>query len=113
DGTLASPALVLRVGPAVTQAKSVHANYRLQDGNLYVENATSELLGGKGAGKFEMAHLSGTSTSKFEGSFNNISLGEISRLLLPAAGGVRVSGQANLTAQGGWTSDKHNNSAHM
>ena len=113
DGTLASPALALRVGRAVTQAKSVHATYRLQDGNLYVENATSELLGGKGAGKFEMAHLSGTSTSKFEGSLNNISVGEISRLLLPAAGGVRVSGQANLTAQGGWTSDIHNISGHM
>ena len=113
DGTLASPALALRVGRAVTQAKSVHATYRLQDGNLYVENATSELLGGKGAGKFEMAHLSGTPTSKFEGSLNNISVGEISRLLLPAAGGVRVSGQANLTAQGGWTSDIRNISGHM
>jgi translocation and assembly module TamB len=113
DGTLASPVLLLRIGRGVTQAKSVHATYRLQDGNLYVENATSELLGGSGAGKFEMAHLTGTSTSKFEGSLNNSSLDEISRVLLPAAGGVRLAGRANITAQGSWTADIRNVSGHI
>ncbi len=104
---------MLRIGRALAEAKSVYATYRVQDGNLYVENATSELLGGRGAGKFEMAHLSGKPASKFEGALNNISLSEISRVLLPAASGVRLAGQANLMAQGAWTTDIHNISGHM
>lgn len=113
NGTLFSPALALRIGRAVTQANAVHAAYRLQDGNLYVEHASSDLLGGRGTGKFEMAHLTGASRSKFEASLNNASLSEISRVLLPAASGVRLSGQANVIAQGGWTTDIHNLSGHM
>ena len=113
DGMLECSALALRMGGGLAEAKSVHATYRLDDGNLYVENATSELLGGTGAGKFEMAHLGGNSASKFEASLSNVSLGEISRVLLPASAKVHVTGQAILTAQGGWTSDIHNISGHM
>jgi translocation and assembly module TamB len=112
NGAADSAALLVPLGEHSVQTRSVRATYRIEGGNLYVENATADLLGGRAAGNFQMLHLAGAPASKFDATLKNVSLGETSRAFLLKTSQVRVVGQANVTAQGAWTNDIRNLSGH-
>ena len=109
-GTLDSASLLLRIEQASILARTVRGTYRIEDGNLYVDNAAAELLGGHATGKFQMLHLAGSSASRFEAALRSASLEEASRVMFPNE--IRLLGDTNVTAEGGWTKSINDVSMH-
>ena len=109
-GTLDSAALLLRMERTSMPARAVRGTYRIEDGNLYVDSAAAELLGGHATGKFQMLNLAGPSASRFAAALRSASLDQASRVMFPNE--VRLLGDTNVTAEGGWTKSVNDVSMH-
>ncbi|MCU1340912.1 MAG: hypothetical protein JWN92_335 [Candidatus Acidoferrum typicum] len=109
DGRMSSALLVMNMGQMEASPKSIHAEYRLQDGNLSVRNLEADLLGGHIGANYEMSHISGNSSSRVQAFVRNVSL----QAMNSTAGVrnrevVRVSGRVDGTVGATWTSSIKN-----
>jgi len=82
DGTLDSAALNVRTPTARGDLKAIHAQYRLENGNLYVTDAQAETLGGRILASYEIAHLDAKPASRLDASAQGISLRAVAQAFL-------------------------------
>ena len=113
DGNLTSPALVLDLGRASARATSIRATYRLQNGNLSVQNVAAAFLGGQLEGSFQMLHLGSQSVSRLQASLRGVSLESAGQELGAHTETFRVIGKADMTAQASWARNIRDADAHL
>ena len=114
DGHMSSPQLVMNMGQMQTTAKSIRAEYRLQNGNLSVRNLGADLLGGHLGANYELSHISGSSSSHIDASVRDVSLDAMNNSAGPRnSAPVSVSGRIDGTVGASWTSDIKNGTAFL
>ena len=105
DGQLDSKQLVVNVGQIRAIPRSIHAEFKLQNGNLNVNSAEADLLGGHVSADYELLHIGGNSSSRAHATVRDISLREMDRTAQVEEGkAVKISGRLNGTAEAEWTS---------
>jgi translocation and assembly module TamB len=109
DGRMNSRQLVMSMGRMEASAKSIHGEYRLQDGNLRVRNVEADLLGGHIGANYELSHISGSSSSRLQASVQNVSLEAMNDTAkVRNREIVRVSGRVDGMVGATWTSSIQN-----
>ncbi len=108
DGALTSRQLRLAAGRKIVTADSVRAHYRLQNGDLSVNQIGAAALGGRLTANYELLHVAGKSASRLEGSVENASLERMNdAAAAPDLKSVQLMGRVNGTIRAAWTSRIH------
>lgn len=112
-GMLNSPELNVRTTNLQTAVRNLSAKYRLEDGNLEVQNLRAEILDGRLEGALTVRGLSGRGQGRLQASLKDISLD-----LLQRASGTSALREAHLVgnvsadAQASWVKSLKNLVAH-
>jgi translocation and assembly module TamB len=104
DGALTSGHLDVREKQIRTQVRNVAAHYFLQNGNLSIQRAHANLLGGTADGDLIIHDISGHSHSVLRLSLRGISMADARRLTPQNAAmeNVSLGGFVNATADARW-----------
>jgi translocation and assembly module TamB len=104
NGTLDSAALNVRAPTARGDLKAIHAQYRLENGNLYVTDAQAETLGGRILASYEIAHLDAKLASRLDASAQGISLRAVAQaFLVNGIPDIALAARCNTRIQASWT----------
>ncbi|MGC1871846.1 MAG: translocation/assembly module TamB domain-containing protein [Acidobacteriaceae bacterium] len=104
DGLLTSAQLDVREKRIRAQARKVAAHYSLHNGNLIIQRAHANLLGGAADGDMVIHGLGGNSHALLNASLQGISMADAQQLLAPLAStkDVALRGALNGTVQAKW-----------
>ena len=105
EGSLTSRQLDVRQNQIRTQVRKVAANYSLQNGNISIQRAHANLLGGTANGQMAIDNLGGNSHTSLNVALRGISLASAQRLLAPHSAtshAVAIHGALNGTVQAKW-----------
>jgi len=109
DGRVQSQELLVEIGQMRAIPKSIRAEFKLQDGNLDVKNAESDLLGGHVSADYELSHISGNSGSHLHTIVRDLSLQAVDQTAgMKNREASRLSGFVSGTAEATWTSNIQN-----
>jgi translocation and assembly module TamB len=104
NGTLDSAALNVRTPTARGDLKAIHAQYRLENGNLYVTDAQAETLGGRILGSYEIAHLDAKPASRLDVSAQGILLRAVAQaFLVNGIPDIALAARCRMRLQASWT----------
>ena len=104
NGTLDSAALNVRTTTARGDLKAIHAQYRLENGNLYVTDAQAETLGGRILASYEIAHLDTKPASRLDASAQGISLRAVAQaFLVNGIPDIALAAKCSTRIQVSWT----------
>jgi translocation and assembly module TamB len=104
NGTLDSAALNVRTTTARGDLKAIHAQYRLENGNLNVTDAQAETLGGRILGSYEIAHLDAKPASRLDASAQGISLRAVAQaFLVNGIPDIALAAKCSTRIQVSWT----------
>ena len=104
NGTLDSAALNVRTPTARGDLKAVRAQYRLENGNLYVTDAQAETLGGRILASYEVAHLDAKPSSRLDASAQGISLRAVAQaFLVNGIPEIALAAKCRMRLQASWT----------
>ena len=104
DGSLSSPRLEIAASQIRAQARNVAATYSLLEGDLSVQRAHANLLGGTAEADMVIHNIGGDSHALLNVSLHGISMANAQRLLSPLANtkAVALHGVLQGTAQAKW-----------
>src|SRR3984893_14862759 len=104
NGTLDSAALNVRTPTARGDLKAVRAQYRLENGNLYVTDAQAETLGGRILASYEVTHLDAKPSSRLDASAQGISLRAVAQaFLVNGIPEIALAAKCRMRLQAFWT----------
>jgi translocation and assembly module TamB len=104
NGTLESAALNVRTPTARGDLKAIHAQYRLENGNLYVTDAQAETLGGRILASYEIVHLDAKPASRLDASAQGILLRAVAQaFLVNGIPDIALAARCNTRIQVSWT----------
>jgi translocation and assembly module TamB len=104
NGTLDSVALNVRTPTARGDLKAIRAQYRLENGNLYVTDAQVETLGGRILASYEIAHLDAKPASRLDASMQGISLRAVAQaFLVDGIPDIALAARCSMRIQASWT----------
>ena len=104
NGTLESAALNVRTPTARGDLKAIHAQYRLENGNLYVTDAQAETLGGRILASYEIVHLNAKPASRLDASAQGILLRAVAQaFLVNGIPDIALAARCNTRIQVSWT----------
>jgi translocation and assembly module TamB len=113
NGTLDSAALNVRTPTVRGELKAARAQYRLENGNLYVSDAQAETLGGRIFANYQIAHLDAKPASHLDASAEAISLRAVAQaFLLDGMPGFALAARANIGVQASWSDSVRRGSGH-
>ncbi|MBI4460945.1 MAG: translocation/assembly module TamB domain-containing protein [Acidobacteria bacterium] len=104
EGQMNSPLLALRLPQARSELRRVRSHYRLENGNLVVDDLETNLLGGTLTGTLTMRHLAEeNSESELRATLHSISLEAVrSALTEKPLRGVSLKGTVAGTMEASW-----------
>jgi translocation and assembly module TamB len=104
EGSLTSRQLDVRQKQIRTQVRNVAAHYSLKNGNLRIQQARANLLGGAANGDMVIHNIGRDSHALLNVSLHGISMANAQRLVSPLAAtkGVMLRGTLNGTVQAKW-----------
>jgi translocation and assembly module TamB len=104
NGTLDSAALNVRTPTVRGDLKAIHAQYRFENGNLYVTDAQAETLGGRVLANYQIAHLDAKTASRLDASAQGISPRAVAQtFLVSGMPDIRLAARADMRIQASWT----------
>ena len=104
NGTLDSAALNVRTPTVRGDLKAIHAQYRFENGNLYVTDAQAETLGGRVLANYQIAHLDAKTASRLDASAQDISPRAVAQtFLVSGMPDIRLAARADMRIQASWT----------
>jgi translocation and assembly module TamB len=110
DGSLTSQRLDVREKQIRTQVRNIAAHYSLRDGDLSIQQARANLLGGAANADLVIHDIGGNSHSVLKLSLRGISMADARRLtpLNAATKDVALNGVVNATAEARWGNTLNN-----
>jgi translocation and assembly module TamB len=104
EGSLTSRRLDMRAKQIRTQVRNISAHYSLQNGNLSIQHAHANLLGGAADGELAIHNIGSDSDTLLRLSLRGISMSDAQRLALQhaATNNVVLGGVLDATAQARW-----------
>ena len=104
NGRLDSAALNVRTPTARGDLRAVRAQYRLENGNLYVTDAQAETLGGHILASYEVTHLDAKPSSRLDASAQGISLRAVAQaFLVNGIPEIALAAKCRMRLQASWT----------
>ena len=104
DGRLESRELALDTAQARAQIRSLHASYRLADGDLVVDGLGADALGGHLSAQARIQHLDTNPTSRVQAALQSISLQAIREAARSAQlKNMPIAGRVNGNIEAAWT----------
>jgi len=108
DGRLESAALIVPVNQSKIALKSVRGSYRLEDGELHVDDVSAEVLGGHVTSGSDVVNLQ-TNAGQIRLTIRGVALQRASQeLKIAAAWNVHVVGQADMDIGANWKNGTQN-----
>ena len=106
-----------RVGLPLNQRRvaidSIHASYRLQDGNLRLQKLDADVLGGHFTSDAEALHLSDKPVFHLNASLHGASMEKLTEMVpADAREKVHLVGRADVQAKAEWSNDIHRIRGH-
>ena len=103
QGRLSSPLLRMNSSSFRGEVRDLRADYRLENGNLYVSNLRGGVLGGELTGNAVMANITGAAHSQVRVVLHQVSLAGLSAVSnSPALANLRLAGAANVEVNATW-----------
>ena len=104
NGSLTSRQLDVREKQIRTQVRNVAAHYSLKNGDLSIQQARANLLGGTAGGDIVIRNIGGNSNALMNVSLHGISMASAQQLAAPLAAtkNVKLRGVLNGTVQAKW-----------
>ncbi|HEY5255219.1 MAG TPA: translocation/assembly module TamB domain-containing protein [Acidobacteriaceae bacterium] len=104
NGSLTSRQLDVREKQIRTQVRNVAAHYSLKNGDLSIQQARANLLGGTAGGDIVIRNIGGNSNALLNVSLHGISMASAQQLVAPFAAtkDVKLRGVLNGTVQAKW-----------
>ena len=99
-------------GSTPMNATTIRAAYRLENGNLNVQDLRANLLGGSLTGSYQMLHMAANPASRVSAALKGVQLETASRVFLPRSQQPLVAGEMNLSASAAWTASVSDGSVH-
>src|ERR1700719_1907271 len=104
NGTLDSAALNVRTPTVRGDLKAIHAQYRFENGNLYVTDAQAETLGGRVLANYQIAHLDAKTASRLHRSAQDVPPRAVAQtFLVSGMPDIRLAARADRIQQASWT----------
>lgn len=114
NGEVSSRELTVKTPSVRAQVQDLGAHYKLEGGNVEVENLHAQLLGGRLDGKLVIRDLTGASRGRLQASLKNISLEDLAAASgnQPSLKEANINGRINANADATWGKTLNNLVAH-
>ncbi len=114
DGNVTGRELRVNIGQKSVTADSLHGDYRLLGGDLYVRNVEADALGGRINATYNLLDIPGKSSSRLEGSIENASLEKLTdAAATDKLASVQLVGGVDGTVRAAWTSSVQDAAAQL
>ena len=112
-GMLSSSELEVKTPNLQTAVRKLSVKYRLENGNVDVENLRAEVLGGRLDGKLSVRDLAGAGQGRLQASLKDVSLDLLQKVAKTnSLRGAHLVGSVSADAQASWAKSLKNLVAH-